>query len=1035
MPDGLTGVISDGPLSRSDAAIIAGTGTPSHDMFARSRFFPGPQHGRWRCGLSTSRIVGTDSVSHVYRDGIVGEVYEFEDAAWNDAGKTITLTGAFAGLTWNDNVVVVIKSGTGWVPGIYKVQTIDSDNQITLLSPIDPDFDAVSGKWPGANNTDTTGYLCLGYYQEAYVPIGAPVGATGGGNQFNLPGVASTEFTYPVSKYWDYATCWMPPGGVGGGGRYAIRMAGRIKLADLAVHPSDSVGANAPGAYDTADGVRVCLVVDPWSSVFASLGTNHVDGPTSYRAQQRTLLGWTPAGGASESSFDDAGGGNLRLLGKSHGYLFAGDASAVRLTQFDPDGAALPDIDNGATYWVDALAGANLGNYTLFLDRSLATQVTSAVFTGSAVASVGATGSLYALRFYFDIPPRVSYLRNAEATAATDQISHQALASRAVGDSLVCVQADGSGLSANTPVTLNAVTATAATDRISEAALSSRSVGDALLCLVAGASGLTVGVTYYIKTKPTATTAELSLTPGGALFDITGDETGLSFLYSNVYYIVSKPTTTTATLSLSRGGGSVFNITSDADEVCFSYTDPDAIDTEDYSRCEIEVVIDGDCSSDNSESGVRASAVLRVLPYTETVGAVTFGASSGVGFEEFRASASRTSPGNASRDTVVLEKATGAPQVIAKADYYTDGAANGYDAYYSSRWDYGGDYDLLHLNGEVLLHALATSGEYDYPLDSIQGVQAHGLSSQGRRATKTYVHRSGESTPVAEVVFYDQARRICAVRNLDEGEALTRDDELEFRTYRYVKVQSVSGLTWDPSTRTLTGTGAFTNYTHSSGLKIALTSAIKTDPADINPANDWRVLRASTPDFTPGFYEISSKTSNNAIVLASAAGLPTYPTASTTMTFSGYFEYSSGSSWDFSPVLAQSLDTARGPRFTRGSYSAGVITVDAADLAGWTWYSGARVWITQGTGFTVPAYYTITSATSTTITISGGPGGAATNVIGQLETNVPIKADMIDRGPQFTNLAVRLAVTGPPSGDCEVEVNTYHAELIDAGSR
>lgn len=940
---GLTGTLGGADsLSRSNEAIIRGTGTPSHDMFARSRFFPGPQNGRWRCGLSTSRLVGADAVSHVHRDGIVGEVYEFEDAAWDDTAKTITLSGAFTGLTWNDNVVVVIKSGTGWVPGIYKVASIDSANAITLLDPIDGDFALVSGKWPGANNTDTTGYLCLGFYQETYVPIGAPVGATGGGNQFNLPGVAATEFTYPTSKYWDYATCWMPPGGIGGGGRYTIRMSGRGKLADLGVHPSDSVGSNSPGAYDETDGVRVCLVVDPWSSVFASLGTNHVDG--SYRAQQRTLLGWTPADGARECTFEAGTGSDLQLVGGSPGYLFAGDATAVRLTQFDPDGAALPDIDNGATYWVDALAGLQLGQYELYLDRSLATQVTSSAFTGSVVASVGAGESLYALRFYFDIPPRVSYLRNADATASTDQISHPALASRSVGDALVCIEADGSGLSEST--------------------------------------------TYYVINKPTSTTAQISATPGG----------------------------------------SAFNITSDADEVSFSYTDPEAINTEDYCRIEIEVVCEGDGSSDNVESGVRWSAVLRILPYSETVGPIVFGATSSQGFKEYRASLSRTSPGTASRDTAGSLVATGAPQVLAKADYYTDGAANGYDAYYSSRWDYGGDFDLLHLNGEVLLHALATSGEYDYPLDSIQGVQAHGLSSQGRRATKTYVHRNGEATPIAEVVFYDQARRLCAVRNLVEGEAICRGDELAFKTYRYVKVQSVSGLTWDPSTKTLTGTGAFTNYTHASGLKIALTNATSTN---------GNVVRASTPDFTPGFYEIAGKTSNNAITLVSATGLPTYLTTSGTMTFSGYFEYSSGSgsSWDFSPVLAQSRDTARGPRFTRGSYSAGVITIDAEDLAGWTWYSGARVFIVSGTGFSATTYYTITSATSTTITISGGPGGTATNVIGQLETNVPLSPDMVDRGPQFTSLAVRLALTGPPSGDAELEINTYHAELIDGGSR
>ena len=740
----------------------------------------------------------------------------------------------------------------------------------------------------------------------------------------------------------------MPPGGVGGGGRQKIKLTGRAKFAALGVHPSDSTGSDFPGAYDETDGVRVCLVVDPWSSVFASLGTNHVDG--SYRAQQRTLLGWNPVDGARECGFEAGSGSDLRLLGGSPGYLFAGDATAVRLTQFDPDGAALPDIDNGATYWVDALGVANLGKYELYLDRSLATQVTSSAFTGSVVASVGASESLYALRFYFDIPPRVSYLRNADATASTDQISHPALASRVVGDALACLEADGSGLAD--------------------------------------------GTTYYIINKPTATTAQISETQGGSAFDIT----------------------------------------SDADEVSFSYTDPEAINTEDYCRVEFEVECVGDGSSDNNESGVRWTAVMRIIPYSETVGPIVFGATASRGFKEYRGALSRTAPGTSSRDTAGSLDAVGAPQVLAKADYYTDGAANGYDAYYTSRWDYGGDYDLLHMNGDVLLHALATSGEYDFPLDSIQGVQAHGLSSQGRRATKTYVHRNGESAPVAEVVFYDQARRICAVRNLIEGEAICRGDELEFKTYRYVKVQNISastgsaGMTWNASTKVLAKNNAFTNLPSGSSV-IAITSAIAMDPNSV---------RASTPDFTPGFRTVTKIDNSSVTVTDSVTGLPSYSTSATTMTFGGYFEYSSGTSWDFSPVLAQNRDTVRGPRFTRGSYdnTTNAITIDAADLAGWTWYSGARVWITQGTGFTgLPAYFPITSATSTTITITGGPGATATNVIGQLETNIPLSPDMVDRGPQFTSLAVRVAVTGPPSGDCEVEINTYESELVDGGSR
>jgi hypothetical protein len=1028
-----TAVIGSSALSQAQAAMVVGNGTPSHDMFARSRYFPGPQHGRWRVGLSGARLLeggGSESwARYTYRDGVVGGVVAFEGAAWTDAGKTIESAGAFAGLTWNDNMVVVIKSGTGWVPGIYKVASIPDDDTITLLDPIDVDFAEVSGKWPGADNADTEGYLCLGFYQETYTPIGAPMGASGSGNQFNLPGTSSTDsFTFWQSKYWDYETFTLPAHGLGGGARCVLRMSGRAKFADLGVHPYDSESANFPGAYNVDGRVRVRLVLDPWSSVFRSLGSNHTD--VGFYPPQLTAIGWTPGGGPRANTFV-LDGSDLRVVGGSLGDSFSGDSRALYFCKYDKDSTDWPDIEGGQAYWVDALAGANQGRYELYLDKSLATVVTSVAADGEAVVSVGASKSLFAMEWTFDVEARTSYLRNCDATAATDQISHPSLASRVVGDELVCLQGDGSGLSANAPVTLSAVSATASTDVISVAGLSSLSVGDALLCLEAGASGLAVGVTYYIKTKPTSTTAELSLTPGGALFDVTSDATGLSFLYTNVYYIASKPTPTTATLSLSRGGGSVFNIATDADEVSFSYTDPLGVDMDDFGVLQFEVVLDADGSSDNLETGIRASALMRWIPLTETVGPVAFGAQSSGGFKEYRGALSRTFPGRSSDDTATGLVSVGAPQARAKVAYYNDGT-NDYDAYYSSRFDWGGDWDVVRLNGDALMwSALVNAGEYDYPLRSVQGVEAHGESSNGRRATMTYVYRNAETTPIAEVLWYDQAHRALVVRSLLEDERIVRGDALTLKTWRYVRTTTVSNLVWNAAARTLTATGAWTNFTHSAGIKVCINSAAN---------NDGTYLRAHLPDFAPGFFEVESKdASGDFIVLtsAAAASFPSYTPASGSLTFSGYYERPAGTAWNFEVTPIQSLTKIRGPRFVRGSYVAatGVTTLSSEDLVGWTWWSGARVLIKSGTGFTAGTYYTITAATSTTITISGGPGADALNVEGQLETNTDIEAEMVDMGPHPINGAARLAVTGPPSGDCELEINTYSAELIDAGSR
>jgi hypothetical protein len=969
MSDGLTGELGGADnLSRSNQAIVAASGTPSLDMFPERLLCPGPQHGRWRAGVNTNKLLASATAQpfqsaafYTHRNGRVGNVVGVEDATWTLIGATIESAGAFAGIVWNENVVFVVTEASGaWVPGVYAVASIPDNDTITLADPQPAELVYEAGPLP-ADGT-VTGYLCIGFYGEVFVPIGAPMGAVGFGNVFGIPGTSQTNsWEWSQSKYWDYPTGWIPPGGLAGGARWSVTLACKLTAANLDSRPYALSGV--AGQYGPNGKTTIVVTVDPWSNVFVGRGRSWNENV--YQAQQPAIFGWNPQGDPVECSFVDGGAGVLRAVVGPH----VGDLASTALPVYFVDAAngTLTDgIESGQSYYVNPFGqvSANFGTWRLYHDATLATTVDASTFTGAAVLGAGATPSQYAVEFEFEIEASTKWFRSVAATAVGDVLEHPEFAQLSVGDEMLCYVADGSGLVAGDP--------------------------------------------YYVVSKPDDDQIVVSATPGGAAFDITSNATA----------------------------------------VALSWLDEAWLDLSEPHHAEIVVTGVADGTNDNNEEGVRFDAVLRIIPISETVGGIAFGAKATAGFREYRCTLSRTAPGRSNDELNTSSlPAVGAPAPVLKHGYYTDGAANVYDAYTTTRFDYGGWWDIIHLNGSLLRFSRATGiGLYDYPLKSIQGSQqAHTLSSNGRAATNTLVFRNADTTPIGEVVMHDEGRQLLCVRNLREGEGeyISRDDELTLKTYRNVLSKAVVNMSWNPTTRTMTtSTANGFNKTNdaandASGLLAGGKLVITSIAGDGGNSHD--------PDFTPGVFEVQTKTDGENVVLVSGTGLPPYAisAALTGQTFVGYFVDDSGATWNYDPTPVQTLTTIQGPYFAGGNYvnATGVVT-EAGAFADWDWYSGAQVWLTGsvsgGTAIAKPAYYPVSAATDDTITLGSNVGGTAadnTNIAGQMTTNIPITALAVERGPQRIDMAVRVAVTGPPSGDVDLEVNTYFAELIGVGSR
>jgi hypothetical protein len=222
---------------------------------------------------------------------------------------------------------------------------------------------------------------------------------------------------------------------------------------------------------------------------------------------------------------------------------------------------------------------------------------------------------------------------------------------------------------------------------------------------------------------------------------------------------------------------------------------------------------------------------------------------------------------------------------------------------------------------------------------------------------------------------------------------------------------SVTGATWTEATRTLTKTGGFTNY------------------ANWGPGD--RITITGGPFVQPGVYMVSSRTSNDAIVLTTSIG----GLASTAI--------------------------------TNATWTNGTLTMTKVGaFANYTWTSGDKISVTGGTGATVAVYTIASKVSSDAITLTatiGAPADGSTDIAFTTlvealvhdvqEVRVRLWAATDDEktitnlvqnstgylpflvGPSNgTNgnfaLSVRLRLNSPAAGDTAVNTGTIDADLV-----
>lgn len=130
---------------RNATPVTDGTGTNGHlTTYMSGMWYP-------RCFGRTLQDYGSTSQ-------IKSDTLSFTDGVWDNAAKTITKVGAFAGITWASGDMVYISAGTGFSPGWYRVSA-RTDDVLTL------DQDPYTAA--AVNIANTSDIACLTYINGA----------------------------------------------------------------------------------------------------------------------------------------------------------------------------------------------------------------------------------------------------------------------------------------------------------------------------------------------------------------------------------------------------------------------------------------------------------------------------------------------------------------------------------------------------------------------------------------------------------------------------------------------------------------------------------------------------------------------------------------------------------------------------------------------------------------------------------------------------------------------------------------------------
>ena len=777
------------------------------NSFAKSQGQPSPTdgyvrrvrtvyQGHWRAGVATDLI--TQSAYFVEKDGILGDPIAIEDATFTNATRRIALpTGTLTGMTFHASWHVWISTTDGgWTPGVYPVSAKIDDQTLELAA----------GPAVPADNVLTNGYLLLGEMAEPYCALGSLNGAD---NNNNFAVLSHTNLDQ--SPWHDYGP-YVMPGTLVNGGKIECEWNGRIRIRNIAGRPfSDSDG---DGIYDVLDEVRVYFTVDPWSGALTqtSNAASIASGPSpldlnefQYYPPRPVRLGWTPSVNYTAATFE-----KFTVTGATT------DAANDRITSASFT-STIPQVGSRIQITAAGTSGLALATDYFVITRPASTTVEISATRGGSILPLSDSTADVGLEV---LDLRVVYtthgLFNGEVVhLCTTDHSNANNINPTTGEDLgppsTVTEGQGYFVQAKTSGKFylsHDIGGSLPLDYIDDAS-SDLIVSQPVL---SGSRHSLRFVFKFVAADETDDFVACKLKLEGVADGRTAeDEQGVMWtatltIWPNSSYVGK---TSDKRIPLTKNGvlvwGGGYQMTTPGNTMS-----EDAVQTTQMNAAPLYFARKYFTPSDTvTFTACSATDVGDTLQHDYFVGlkkgdTVTITAAGGTSIA-LAAYKVHSKPNASNPDVIKLSNDEGVSVYMFTSNSTTvEGTMiPSYGAFFSGFWDWGGNYDIVHVDSQVYTEGTAVEGPTDYPITpTFQGTEVVGYStstknSQGyRRATVTEVWRS--AVAIGEVCYHDNLRRVMFVRPYGDGEHVRYGDALTLKTFRNTRAGGTANtFTWE----------------------------------------------------------------------------------------------------------------------------------------------------------------------------------------------------------------------------------------------
>lgn len=782
----MQGTLASSTATRATRAYATAAGLPSPTLDIRHRIISVIQ-GNYRAGIGTEGI--TQSAYFVEQDGILGEPELFEACAYSGTQVTFP-AGAFTGKNFNPSWRLWVPTTIGdWSAGLYVVTAKASDTLLTVTGPV-------------ASTDPFTGYLLEGIYAEPYMAIGAPT-AGSASNIAAYPG--SGVSVLDQSPWHDYGP-YIMPGTLVNGGEVRATFHGRIRMASLAGRPFRDTDSD--GVCDVLNKCEVYFTIDPYSCALAHpyRASGIVGSPSALEHNELlffppspTRLGWNPSLNYVGATFD-----KIALTG-----LTANDTNdrIISAPSFDAD---FPNV--GMRFRVTDAGTSNLALLTDYfvIDRPSNASFTFSTTKGGSIFNISAAGTV-SIEFQ---SMRVNYTAHGRVNKEVVHVTAFDLDEDNVADHSTDL---------GVPSTLTEGQGCYVQGKTTNAFFISEDIaGTSPFDFVDDASQT------LIVSQPVKTGSHHAMTWA---FEFTTSDEIADYQWCTIELV-----------------GTADGRTSDTEEgmnwrctlTVFPNVENVGVDVRRQVISKAGVLTWGGAYSRTTPGAsmagdfVEAAAVGAPLfflkGYYTATDAVSFtgcvvGGGSSLEHPNFQGArvgdsitiSAVTGTGLATGDYFVHSKTAGNPDTIRITSSLGGSALNivgtasscdgsflpTYGAFKTSMWDWGGAYDIVHVDSDLVTMGASTLGMTDYPIEpTYQGNDVIGYTgttaqvnaknaSPYREATVSRV-KNAAGTVLGEICYHDPLRRVLFVRPRVEGLHVTYGEALTIETFRNVR----SGTTW-----------------------------------------------------------------------------------------------------------------------------------------------------------------------------------------------------------------------------------------------